>query len=403
MKFLDLLPTPAALIDSGGRVAHANRRLEAVVGVSREKMVGREFELLYRDAADRRTVQFLVSGVIKGGRDAVEGEEFYLPSPGGERMPVLVSVTRLNGTGTNGVAAAAGGGSGAAEGSVLVSFADVSRLKEAEASLREHFSYVSQLSDTALEQAIALKQRSKQAEEEAEKLRTQEVVLKSQAEELQDAAEELRDHAVELETVNRELERRVAQRTAEIRQANLDAIYMLAVASEAKDHDTGSHVRRIRGLAEATAKAMGLAEAEAYDIGLAAVLHDVGKIHVPDAILTKPGPLTAEERGVMQQHTIWGERILPDRPFFKRARAIARSHHENHDGSGYPDGLAGDGVPVSARIVHVADVYDALVSPRPYKDAWPEERAMEELRKKTGTMFDGAVVEAFVKTVGEKL
>lgn len=390
-KLLDVLPTPAAVVDANGVVVLANWRLSAAVGMRRGGLNGRKLASIYPETADQRTVQFFVTRVARGERDSVEGEEFHLPGPSGERVPVLVSVAPLSGESEP-------GGPGP-HGAVMMSFADVTRLKEAEASLREHFTYVAQLSDTALEQALALKRRSTQAEEEAEQLRSNEVVLRSQAEDLQDRAEELRDHAVELETVNRELERRVAQRTAEIRQANLDAIYMLAVASEAKDQDTGSHVRRIRGLAEATAKAMGIAEAEAYDIGLAAVLHDVGKIHVPDAILTKPGPLTPDERGVMQQHTLWGQRILPDRPFFRRSRAIARSHHENHNGSGYPDSLAGEDIPVEARIVHVADVYDALISPRPYKDAWPAERAIAELSENSGGMFDPKVVEAFQRAI----
>jgi response regulator RpfG family c-di-GMP phosphodiesterase len=389
-SFVDLLPYPAALLDAEGLIVHINRPHESIVEAG-SGLLRTALAAMYREGGDRKTMEFFLSRVRGGESVAVVNEDFFLPTPGGDRLPVLVSVSAVP---LNGSAKAR-----EAKVGTLVTFVDIRQLKESEAALREHFVYVSQLSDTALEQALALKRRSKEAEEAAEQLRTQELILKSQAEELQDRAEELRDHATELETVNRELERRVAQRTAELRQANLDAIYMLAVASEAKDHDTGSHVRRIRGLAEATAKAMGFAETEAYDIGLAAVLHDVGKIHVPDAILAKPGPLTPDERSTMQQHTLWGQRILPDRPFFQRSRMIARSHHENHDGSGYPDGLAGDTIPVEARIVHVADVYDALVSPRPYKDGWPSEKAREELRSKSGSMFDPAVVRAFERTV----
>lgn len=349
-------------------------RLGAMVARSVDQLIGRKLTDLYTNKADRHTLQLILDSALEPAAGPPRQDEFHLPRSDGGTVPVLVSAVRVSGGGT------------------LVTFTDITSLKEAEAGMREHLSYVSQLSDTALEQAIALKRRFQAAEKEADTLRSRESALRSQAEQLQ-------DQASELQTVNRELERRVAQRTAELRQANLDAIYMLAVASEAKDQDTGDHVRRIRGLTERTARTLGFDETEAYDMGLAAVLHDVGKIHVPDAILSKPGPLTAEEREVIQQHTLWGQRILPDRPFFARSRAIARSHHENHDGSGYPDGLARTGIAVEARIVHVVDVYDALVSPRVYKKAWPREKALGELRDKAGVMFDPEVVAAFSATV----
>jgi HD-GYP domain-containing protein (c-di-GMP phosphodiesterase class II) len=130
---------------------------------------------------------------------------------------------------------------------------------------------------------------------------------------------------------------------------------------------------------------------------LAAILHDVGKMHVPDSILQKPGPLTPEERAVMEGHTIAAERILANRPFYAPARRVARSHHENWDGSGYPDKLAGDSIPLEARVVHLVDVYDALVNARPYKEAWPHERAVDFIRDQTGRMFEPTIVEAFLR------
>jgi putative two-component system response regulator len=154
-------------------------------------------------------------------------------------------------------------------------------------------------------------------------------------------------------------------------------------------------VRRIRDYAEAIARELGFDERVAESIGYSAVLHDVGKMHVPDHILKKPGPLTPEERREMQEHTVVGERIICDKPFFAPARRIARSHHENWDGSGYPDRLGGQEIPIEARIVHLADVYDALTSPRVYKRAWSGYDAAQVVTEACGRMFDPEVVAAF--------
>jgi putative two-component system response regulator len=171
---------------------------------------------------------------------------------------------------------------------------------------------------------------------------------------------------------------------------------MLAVASEAKDADTGQHVRRIQAYAHALARRLGMGDDEAEEIGYSAVLHDVGKIHVPDEILKKPGSLNDDERRRMQEHTIVGERILGTGTFFVRARRIARSHHENWDGSGYPDALAGRAIPLEARIVHLADVYDALVHERVYKPAWSPDDAARAIRDARGWMFEPDLVDAFL-------
>ncbi|MFN4243119.1 MAG: HD domain-containing phosphohydrolase [Tepidisphaerales bacterium] len=414
LPWLEHLATATAVLDASGRIHLANRRLAALIGEPLERLVGRTLLPLYADESDRQTLTWILEAAARLPDGAVREEEFVLPRADGSLVPVLMAARRLEwatpsplpssqAEGRDADHAGERTGAGLLEtheallptspGLLLVSFTDITRLKEQEAALREHFKYVAQLSDVALEQALALKRRSQAAELEAESLRGRES-------ELRERAEQLADLAHELETVNRELERRVAQRTAELRQANLDAICMLAVAAEAKDHDTGDHVRRLRRLAERTARHLGFSEADAYDIGLAAVLHDVGKLHVPDSILSKPGPLTDDERRLMQQHTLWGQRILPDRPFFTRARLVARSHHENVDGSGYPDGLSGGRIPVEARIVHVADVYDALVSPRVYKPAWPSDRAWAELRRHSAVMFDPEVLEAFSAAIG---
>jgi putative two-component system response regulator len=219
--------------------------------------------------------------------------------------------------------------------------------------------------------------------------------IKNQYEIIAKLSNTVMNSALDLKHDNELLERRVRERTRELAEANLDAIYMLAIASEAKDEDTGAHLRRIFDLTRKIAAQMGHNERETEDLAHASVLHDVGKIHVPDSILKKPGPLTEEERTVMRQHTTAGERILSNKPYFARARNIARSHHENFDGSGYPDGRRGADIPIEARIVHLADVYDALTSVRVYKPAWPREKATEFIRTSRGCMFDPEVVGAF--------
>ena len=131
-------------------------------------------------------------------------------------------------------------------------------------------------------------------------------------------------------------------------------------------------------------------------MGYSAILHDVGKIHVPDAILRKPAALSEDEWQTMRQHPIVGERILSREPFFDVARSIARSHHENWDGSGYPDGLRATKIPLAARIVHVVDVYDALTTARPYKQAWSHAEAEAAIERDTEIMFDPDVVRSFL-------
>lgn len=174
-----------------------------------------------------------------------------------------------------------------------------------------------------------------------------------------------------------------------------DTLIMLATIVEARDTDAGMHLQRIREYCQVIAARLGLSRQLAQEIGYAAMIHDVGKAHVPDAILKKRGPLSAEERGVIELHTVWGDRILGDRPFFKLARQIARWHHERWDGSGYPDGLSQEKIPPAARIVAVADVYDALTSRRPYKDAWPSAPAMAEMATQRSRHFDPKVLDVF--------
>jgi putative two-component system response regulator len=145
------------------------------------------------------------------------------------------------------------------------------------------------------------------------------------------------------------------------------------------------------------AKALGCTEAESDIYAKASRLHDVGKVGIPDNILRKPGKLTEEEFAVMQRHTRIGDTVLSRSPSLAVARVVAKSHHERWDGTGYPDGLAGESIPYSARIVAVADVFDALVSTRPYKGPWLAERAAAEIEAGSGKYFDPQVVEIFLK------
>jgi len=185
----------------------------------------------------------------------------------------------------------------------------------------------------------------------------------------------------------------------EIAQRQRDGMVALARGAEAKDTDTGDHVVRVQLLAEELARATGVDEERAAHIGWSAMLHDVGKLHVPDRILLKPGPLTADEWVIMRRHPVWGAEILAQGEGFEVARRIARWHHENIDGSGYPDGLRGERIPLEARIVRIADAFDAMTHPRPYQPARAIEWALEELARYAGTQFDPELARLFIDQV----
>ncbi len=333
---LGALTCGAGMINALGQFIYVNSRLAQMLRRDPAQVVG---QTIFNQLRPPPPVLLLedIASEINEPRDH---EAAFLRADE-EPLPVLISVTTLHGL------------PGLAGGHRLITVVDLSAQKKVEDSVRGQYRIVTELSNTILEQAMDLK------------------------------------HS------NEALEERVRRRTEQLHDANIDAIYMLAIASEAKDQDTGRHVRRIRRLTELLAREIGLEAESAEAIGYAAVLHDVGKMHVPDQILQKPGPLTAEERAVMQEHTATGERILVDKPFFFRARKIARSHHENWDGSGYPDRMAGEEIPLEARIVHLADVYDALTSVRCYKPAWDKGKAAECIEEGAGKMFDRDVVRAF--------
>jgi CHASE2 domain-containing sensor protein len=197
---------------------------------------------------------------------------------------------------------------------------------------------------------------------------------------------------------NERLEERVRERTAELAAAQLEVVHRLGQAVDSRDEETGEHVGRIATLAERLALAAGLPAHEAEQLGRASAMHDVGKVATPDRILGKPGPLDPAERAIMQEHTTAGAKILEGsrQPLIQLAEVIARSHHERWDGGGYPLGLAGEAIPLAGRVVAVCDVFDALVSRRPYKEPWTVADALAEVEAQAGRHFDPRLARLFV-------
>lgn len=207
-----------------------------------------------------------------------------------------------------------------------------------------------------------------------------------------------RQLALENRRKSEELERRVLERTQELEDTQREILERLAMAAEFRDDDTGEHTRRVGLLSEALSRKLGYSEAEARRIGMAALLHDLGKIGIPDGILRKPGKLTAYEFENVKAHTWVGSQILGHSKvsMLQLAEEIALTHHERWDGTGYPLGLKGEEIPMSGRIVALADVFDALTHRRPYKDPWSNAKALMEIQKQSGRQFDPQVVEAFL-------
>ena len=207
----------------------------------------------------------------------------------------------------------------------------------------------------------------------------------------------LRKAQVQLADRAQWLAREVERATAHLLAREEEIIYRLARAIEYRDGDTGGHVSRVAQISELIAEGIGLPEHRCRMIYLAAPLHDIGKIGIADAILSKPGKLTPAEFATMQEHVTIGARILErgSSDLIKTAELIAQSHHERWDGTGYPDKLSGTDIPVEARIVAIADVFDALCSERPYKAAWTVEAAYAEIIRCSGSHFDPGCVAAF--------
>lgn len=328
---LDALYCGAALIQSDGTLAHANPRLEAMLGYDAGTLEGKAMSQLCAIEHDRQRLAMILADF-----DAPAEFEVNLLHADGSVLPAVASGQPLPDTVTGPDARLR-----------VLTLINVSAQRE----LVQH--------------AAALTQT------------------------IEEQSQQIQQH-------NSQLESLVTQRTGQLLQANLDAVLMLAVASEARDDDTGAHVRRIERLARTLARATGMPALEAEHLGLSAILHDIGKIHVPDHVLKKPGPLNESERRLIQTHPQAGEAILGNNPFFTLARIIARHHHENWDGTGYPDKLIGEAIPLAARIVRLVDVYDALRSPRVYKRGWSDEEAIAEIRANAGVQFDPQLVNLFV-------
>jgi putative two-component system response regulator len=214
-----------------------------------------------------------------------------------------------------------------------------------------------------------------------------------------------------------ELEERVALRTAALRVsceeaaeanrrtsgAHVDTIRRLVLAAELRDPHTARHILRISHYSAVLAKALRMPPGDAEVLGHAVTMHDVGKIGIPDAILFKRGPLTREERSIMESHTLIGSRILSNSPseLMQLGEVVALSHHERWDGSGYPRGLRGDQIPLSGRICAVADVFDAMTTRRPYRAAIAVEEVLAEMKRGRGLYFDPALLDLFFDNLAE--
>lgn len=235
----------------------------------------------------------------------------------------------------------------------------------------------------------------------------------------------IRTYQAELRAQNEMLDRKVQERTFALRESQLQIVWRLGKVSEYRDDQTGNHVVRVGCYSRVIAEVLGTPDEFVERVLLAGPLHDIGKIGVPDAVLLKPGRLMPEERETMKRHCVIGAQILrgapktlvafqawnpnrrpPDQkaitnPILEMAAHIAVSHHERWDGKGYPVGLSGESIPLEARIVALADAYDAMRSERPYKPALPEAEAVEIIQSEKGKHFDPEVCEAFERSVGE--
>ncbi len=219
-----------------------------------------------------------------------------------------------------------------------------------------------------------------------------------------------RNVELERKKYQRKLERRVREKTADLEKAFKDierayaeTLLALVSALDAREHETGDHSQRVVRVTLGIAKRLGLTEPVLSDIGRGALLHDIGKIGVPDAILLKPGPLTPTEWVEMRRHPEIGYSIIKNIPFLQIPAEIVLSHQERFDGGGYPRGLKGEQIHIGARIFAVADTIDAITSDRPYRRGAPYETAREEIQRCAGTQFDPTVVDALMQMTEDEV
>ncbi|HUR87023.1 MAG TPA: HD domain-containing phosphohydrolase [Solirubrobacteraceae bacterium] len=206
-----------------------------------------------------------------------------------------------------------------------------------------------------------------------------------------DKEQQLQRYAADL----RETFKQERARAQELRRSYMLTVRALASAVEARDAYTGRHAERVAAYGLLIADATGMSLGHEPEIEFGFLLHDVGKVAVPDAILFKPGPLTPAERAIIEQHPVTGSKIVRDIEFLGAARDVIRSHHERWDGAGYPDRLAGEEIPLSARVFAVADTLDALTTSRPYRRASSLHRARSVIMRASGSHFDPEVIAAF--------
>ena len=199
----------------------------------------------------------------------------------------------------------------------------------------------------------------------------------------------------------REVFKQERERSQELRRSYITTVRALSNAVEARDAYTGKHATRVAAYGLELARAVGVDVAASPQIEFGFLLHDVGKVAVPDAILFKSGSLTKEEYALVTKHPVIGSEILRDVDFLGDGKLVVLHHHERWDGTGYPDGLSGKGIPIAARVFAVADALDALTTDRPYRPARPFEAARDEIRRGRGSQFDPAVVDAY-ETVGDE-